>query len=300
MSPSHSEVFKTDLAPPARRIAWWNDLAVATFGDISINPTREGFRAQMQRTRLGELMLATMTSSPASVQGGQSHTHQGWFLLLNKQGVSRCQQAGTTAVLEPGELTLLNSAEQYVIDFSQSNQTTVLYLPTLPDHLKPETHLAKKHTAQESALLASFMQRLSELAEGDVESLSMTRLALELMTLTWPARRTETRQSMEKWRQRVMERVQRRLDEPALDAEMLAQDLGISPRFVHLVFASMGETPAQYILEQRLIRAEALLQQRAHSITAVALQTGFNDLSHFCRCFKRRYGQSARQFRLVQ
>jgi AraC family transcriptional regulator len=52
----------------------------------------------------------------------------------------------------------------------------------------------------------------------------------------------------------------------------------------------MGCSLHQYVTEQRLERAKALLIGGKHSIAEVAALTGFVDQSHLHRYFKRRYG----------
>ncbi|MGV7200031.1 AraC family transcriptional regulator [Xanthomonas euvesicatoria] len=42
-------------------------------------------------------------------------------------------------------------------------------------------------------------------------------------------------------------------------------------------------------------RAPARSGRRAHR--RVALEAGFSDVSHFCRCFRKRFGSSARAYR---
>ena len=45
----------------------------------------------------------------------------------------------------------------------------------------------------------------------------------------------------------------------------------------------------EYLLEKRLEHAIYLLDQTQQSVTAIAFSCGFEDLSHFYKCFKKRY-----------
>ncbi len=47
----------------------------------------------------------------------------------------------------------------------------------------------------------------------------------------------------------------------------------------------------------RLKAAESLLGDEGNSVTEVAMQTGFNNLSYFARAFKQYYGKSPREYR---
>jgi AraC family transcriptional regulator len=66
--------------------------------------------------------------------------------------------------------------------------------------------------------------------------------------------------------------------------------------FCRLFKQSMGVTPYQYLLQQRIERAKQLLLQDELSIAEVALEVGFANQSHFCVRFKRWVGMSPKQF----
>lgn len=56
-------------------------------------------------------------------------------------------------------------------------------------------------------------------------------------------------------------------------------------------------TPTEYLLRQKLIKAENLLLSSSLSILEIAMASGFPNLSHFCRCFKQHYKNSPRKYR---
>ena len=59
------------------------------------------------------------------------------------------------------------------------------------------------------------------------------------------------------------------------------------------LFESEGVRVGRYLREQRLLRAYQLLTgpfAGGRSITAIAYECGFNDLSYFNRSFRRRFG----------
>jgi AraC-like DNA-binding protein len=64
------------------------------------------------------------------------------------------------------------------------------------------------------------------------------------------------------------------------------------------VFANvLGVTPHQYLVRSRLRRAAHLLADDSGSITDIAYDVGFGDLSNFVRTFHRAAGMSPRRFR---
>jgi AraC family transcriptional regulator len=72
----------------------------------------------------------------------------------------------------------------------------------------------------------------------------------------------------------------------------------ISPyHFLRLFKKSVGITPHQYILQQRIDRAKYLLRSSSLDIAAIALRAGFCDASHLNRCFKNSLDMTPSQWR---
>jgi AraC-like DNA-binding protein len=83
-----------------------------------------------------------------------------------------------------------------------------------------------------------------------------------------------------------------------IDLETAARTAGLSPfHFLRLFSKVLGVTPHQYLVRARLRRAARLLAEGACSITDVAFDVGFGDLSNFVRSFHRAAGVSPRRFR---
>ena len=83
-----------------------------------------------------------------------------------------------------------------------------------------------------------------------------------------------------------------------VDLESAARFAGVSSfHFLRLFTRALGVTPHQYLVRCRLRRAARLLADGAQSITDVAFEVGFGDLSNFVRTFHRAAGVSPRAFR---
>ena len=82
-----------------------------------------------------------------------------------------------------------------------------------------------------------------------------------------------------------------------VDLEHAAAQAGISPfHFLRLFSSVLGVTPHQYLVRSRLRHAARLLADDGTSITDVAYDVGFGDLSNFVRTFHRAAGVSPRRF----
>jgi len=83
-----------------------------------------------------------------------------------------------------------------------------------------------------------------------------------------------------------------------VDLTRAARVVGLSPfHFLRVFSGVLGVTPHQYLVRARLRRAARLLADDTRSITDVALDVGFGDLSNFVRTFHRAAGVSPRGFR---
>ncbi len=84
----------------------------------------------------------------------------------------------------------------------------------------------------------------------------------------------------------------------AVDLDMVSRQAGLSPfHFLRLFARVLGVTPHQYLVRCRLRHAARLLAHPEPSITDVAFDVGFADLSNFVRTFRRAAGVSPRAFR---
>src|SRR3954451_5864426 len=85
--------------------------------------------------------------------------------------------------------------------------------------------------------------------------------------------------------------LQKRFTEPDFSAQKLAAAAGLSERYVNELLYKAGASLTSPLLELRLRRAaEWLAQADDRRISDIAFDCGFNDLSYFNRCFRRRFG----------
>jgi AraC-like DNA-binding protein len=85
-----------------------------------------------------------------------------------------------------------------------------------------------------------------------------------------------------------------------IDLGAAAREVGLSSfHFLRQFSQALGVTPHQYLVRSRLRRAARLLADEDCSITDVASDVGFGDLSNFVRTFHRVAGVSPRHFRLA-
>ncbi|MEM0980886.1 MAG: AraC family transcriptional regulator [Cyanobacteria bacterium P01_H01_bin.58] len=79
----------------------------------------------------------------------------------------------------------------------------------------------------------------------------------------------------------------------------LAQLLDMSQfHFSRLFKQSLGLSPYQYLLQQRVERAKQLLKQTDHAIVDIAFECGFNSHSHLSKQFRQLTGMTPKAYRV--
>ncbi|PIK72452.1 DNA-binding protein, partial [Methylobacterium frigidaeris] len=97
---------------------------------------------------------------------------------------------------------------------------------------------------------------------------------------------------------RVRDLVEAHLAED-LSLETIARAVGVSPRSLSRAFLQhWGTTVHQYVLSRRLERAKTMLRATDHTITSIALDTGFSSQSHLATVFRKVTGLTPKEFRL--
>ena len=143
----------------------------------------------------------------------------------------------------------------------------------------------------------------AEAAEGDALALEEVAVRLAgavaaLLAGTSGSKITPSRGD----ERRVSEAVRRleatEADEPASLA-VLARGAAMSPyHFLRTFRSVVGQTPHQFVLGERLRRAAVRMRRSDDSISAIAYDAGFNDLSTFNRRFRRVMGATPSAYRL--
>ena len=78
----------------------------------------------------------------------------------------------------------------------------------------------------------------------------------------------------------------------------IAGEVDLNPQYFARVFKkALGQSPHQYILEQRIVRAKELLKTTELSLADIASRVGIATQSHFTTVFHRVTGMTPREFR---
>jgi AraC-like DNA-binding protein len=309
------EHFATRDQPLGQRLDYWNELISGIFDGMSVSADRD-IDATWSQCSFGDVKLAVAHSQKSTVDrwahGAQPSTPSNRILVhLQHVGSSVNSQGGLSSFLRDGDLAICSADEPYQLAISERNTMLVLDCPApalaerTPDlessfgrHIDGQTTAAR---LLRDFILSTMRQPWPQApAPEDCEAIRDVLLALVTRTLTSPLARVEPEsEAAESTRQRVIAFVHDHLFDSDLRTGFIAQTLGLSPRTVQGVFASMATTPTAFILNRRLEKAAEVLASGADfgTITELAFALGFNDSAYFTRLFRNYCGLTPTTFR---
>ena len=83
-----------------------------------------------------------------------------------------------------------------------------------------------------------------------------------------------------------------------INIEGLSESCDITPEYFRRIFKSFyGVSPIRYINNLKISRAKELLKSKMYSPTEAALMSGYTDMSHFSREFKKATGVSPSEYK---
>jgi AraC-like DNA-binding protein len=85
--------------------------------------------------------------------------------------------------------------------------------------------------------------------------------------------------------------IEKNLHNANFNAQKFSKEIGISRAHLHRKLKALtNQSATEFTRTIRLKYAAEMLNKNAASVSEIAYQTGFNNLSYFTRCFKEEYG----------
>jgi AraC-like DNA-binding protein len=309
-----SQMFSTDLVPIADRLDAWLCNARQICGDCRFEfPKRQSFHGSIERRSIAGLELTRFSSTPVSfakfpIESANS-AGRSCIVITQLQGVRSYLQDKATAILKPGDSTLIDSGRPWSSNCAGECSRLYLRVPRwLMENRLRLTNLPLLPSISGASGLGATLFRLatSLYREAQVltqeEGTSAIEAYLEILCacVNHSERRCEETGPCAEILSRVERFIETHLSEPALGPAEVASAAGISVRHLHRLFLQKDSTVAAYIRGRRLDRCQMELGDPRFSdrnITEIAFLWGFSDSAHFSRCFKQRFGMSPRVFR---
>ncbi len=302
----------TAAVPPAQRLAFWNDACVGAYGPLVVDTDPDGFQGVLTRLCAGQLEITSVKSTPAVISNAARPARVGgdervFSLQLVRSGRCRIRHAGVETVAETGDMIVADGGKTYDLAFDEPVEGLVLSPPWArfgghADMLEALCGRPINVKSGPGAVLSTFIRSAwDHLGEGEDGAWpqSAADVIWDLLASVLQSGAGAITGRPDALRREARSLIDRRLGDAGFQTPGIAQALGVSARYLQAVFAEVGTTPSRFLLARRLDVAAARLRRPGapSSITDVALECGFNDLSYFSRAFRRRFGVSAGGYR---
>lgn len=268
------------------------------------------FYAKFEASHIGALVYAKTTGTinrvSRSRQSILADTHDCYSLVIN---TSPTAIGGTyrqnDIELKPGE-AFLDAGEPQIILGQDHNSWIHLGIPKkLLDasfaKINDKQGLVVRHDAEALHLLRNYLMLFDtgDLPASPTLAAHVAATVIDLVGLVAGAKGDEAELAgltgLRAARlEAVLAHIRTDFSNPELSAEFIGRKLDLSARYIQDLLASTGSALSERVLEQRLQRAKTMLNDPRHAskrIGEIAYEVGFNDISYFNRCFRRRFGE---------
>jgi AraC family transcriptional regulator, positive regulator of tynA and feaB len=311
-------VFSTNNVHARDKFDFWHSVACKNLVDHNSLPKcRLTFDAQIEMGYLGNLELVLFQNSPMQVSHTARHIAHAKsdhvFVCRQVAGVVFFEQGTREIALEAGDVALLDPLLPYEGKFSADSETLVLKVP----RRELEARVGKIHdmvahsikpVRAEDRLMSSLCAMLPSLA-GKIDSISEEMVgnhALDLIAVSLAKTMEADRPRVSSAKALVMSNIRSvievRLTDTTLDAQAVADAVGVSVRYANAVLADHDTSIMRLIQARRLARCRYALEDpnQAHrTVSEIAYGWGFSDMTHFGRRFKKAYGILPSEYQII-
>jgi AraC-like DNA-binding protein len=294
----------------AEQFSYWREVVCETWFGLWAERTNTGpFHATIDSQAVGDVQM-TRARLPVHRMGrGASEVARlpqtAYCLHHLHEGAVHGIYKGMEYKAGPGDLLLFDTAERcdsFVI--TRPVRTTIAHVPRklIDGHHTPLSPAPVRVHGRDGigALLTGYMTLLSQTV-STLPPEAMSKASSILCDLAvaafQPAAPFDPHQSGIRQARLATARefITNNLADPALSIGKVAAHLKVSRRYVQKLFEDTGSTFSEMLVSARLdacYRAMTDIRQSRRTIADIAFSSGFNDLSWFHRCYKRRWSET--------
>ena len=300
--------WSTDTVDPRERFDYWREFVCQSLFNVSAEAPSGDFIAQMKVRISGQHRFLTSGSSAYSfVRTARNIANapaDHFTILFQVRGETAISHGEDRFVLRPNEVGVFNGRQPFNASNSDGARRVVAVLP-LPMVMSRVPWLRARplyRLDSNSRFLNLTRLHMARLASDDLNETQSNLLAENLCNLISLATTDAepNRLPAEVQLHALRAYCRENLHNPRLSPSLVAGRFCISVRTLHLRFEKLGQTFGSWLLETRLEAcAKGLGDPRQHncSISEIAYNCGFNDLSYFNKTFRDRYGMSPGHYR---
>jgi AraC-like DNA-binding protein len=299
------------------RFSYWHDVIGDVFLQLDMSQlSSRSFSGQIETGFLENIQISTMMSDPyhgvRSVRQIKKSNEDSFFLCLQTSGQGYSEQDQRDTILQPGDFILYDSTRPYIFRSEQPFEQLIFKLPRslllsrcgqaelITSVRMPGTqHPVSSMVSTYLRTVASSYLHLDPVTQVRVSESTLDLLATALSTVSG-IKLNEVTSTANVHLERARAFISTHLADPDLTPSLVADNLGISIRYLHKIFEVEGQSVSAMIRKQRLDQCRRDLsdpKQIKRTVMDIAFQWGFNDAAHFSRLFKRHFGMSPIEYR---
>lgn len=297
------QLFHTDTLEKEKHLSGWSHAIDSLLG-LRIEPANDPQHTSggVWATDTGSLRVLK-TDLPFAHSVRSSRARRELLILLQTGGQCRLEQNGSDSIYCNGDIAILDGSAELDGSMSGRGGGTWLSVPLDGRNAElagPLNAAGLRIDAQSptgavaSAFLNTFAQQAAHLRPEHAARLFNVLVdLLNTAVLECSGRLVDGNRSRAYLRRHIRLYIENHLQEQALSAATIAEDVGVSTRYLNKIFADQPLTISQLIRERRLVfcRRDLRDPDLVHrSVTEIAFSWGFNSAAHFSRIYKDRFG----------
>jgi AraC-like DNA-binding protein len=300
-----SQFSSTNDIASDRRLDYWNSILESEFPGMSVSAARDIDACCRLRT-IGDLRVARLSSQKARVHRWRSAAPDPEYgrtiAHIQSEGTSLAFRQDAAGLINTGDLAIGKADMPYAMHLSDRNVVIIVDFPS--DFLSVAVPDEGRRAARSEAIkrlhdfaLSVIDDELNELHDED----NLEECILDVFsTLLQTCLNTESSPQGGDVLDchRIFEFIESSIQDSALRTNTIARRLSFSCKQVQRIFATLGMTPSQFILNRRVNLAAFMLRSSSFdgTVTDLAMDVGFSDAAHFCRSFRRIFGATPTEY----
>jgi AraC-like DNA-binding protein len=265
-----------------------------------------------RQIQIGRLVLDIATADPI---GGEKLTSSAsdpsYLLAIPLSGALNFHQNCRTGVATAGEYVLLSQMAFYQLSVERCIAMILLRIPAAELRARlayVDDHVSRRFDANEhmSRLLVDLIRGVADIFTDrpppNPEALATEIVSFVALVIGAENRGgvTNVRNARYHLKRRIFDFIDKNLSDQDLSPRKIAASSRISLSYLYSLFNDDGTTVVQFVHVKRLQRAYELLvaDQRGHrTVSEIAYEVGFKNVSHFSRTFSRQFSMAPRDVR---
>ncbi|MBL6816767.1 MAG: helix-turn-helix domain-containing protein [Pseudomonadales bacterium] len=302
-------VFTTSVVKESQRAEFWEKFVCKFISgvDCDIRQPKQ-FYGGIQSYTIGRFIVSYLQAAPHKVGLSADrldiNRNTPFMVIFQKSGTAKYSQCGYLAHLQPGDFVLYDPQQPYHMELPEPFEQILFQFPK--STLKRLTgslsdiigHPITGNSAGKdlcASLIDAFSRHIDDFNSEAMHSFSETIINLFIQVFDSELCRhakgrinSVSGNTLDRAKQYIISN----LKNNDLTLSMIAEHAGVSSRHLNRLFQADGPSVIKWAKLARLERSASALVNPSYAgktVAEIAYEFGFNDISHFCRDFKKAY-----------